>query len=529
MDVDNSDSCSICNDPYDDVLRPRCLPCGHNFCGSCIKNSIKDDTLLCPHCQKPYPKSDPNDFPINYGMEALIAEMRKLKPPEPPKGPIKQVLQSSILEGKWNALLCDQKRSLNNLIKLSNEMANDLNEYTDFLCQRREMHKEQIQKIQDLANKKDELIQQIDTERQMISDTLGERKDHKEKAAGNLSKHESVTVTKDIMTACDDLKECCETLEVWSQRVRKQLPSAWIIDCSEKLMKDATAVLKTVGRIDDNSESEKAVFDLSTSSLTVMDKVKRIREPALSLSELQSMSKPVKDLLEKGHVYAIQTKERQTRSAKLSLEDDKIFLHCLINEEPPIYAYTVQQSSLIETLDTDTTTVFFDLSWEGQTQGRMFIQLAPSTPLAKHFRTLCTGDLGPSYLNTSILAVDNAGQSPTFVYGGDYSKNDGTGGAPLFTGLDPWDNIYYRRPKSGAVSARFWDKNGPNIAQFAIKTSNVNNKLYARAVFGQVSEGLELINLAAKQNDIRQVKIEDCGVILPSTVETQPNSYCVML
>ncbi|XP_064077243.1 uncharacterized protein LOC135194907 isoform X2 [Macrobrachium nipponense] len=185
-----------------------------------------------------------------------------------------------------------------------------------------------------------------------------------------------------------------------------------------------------------------------------------------------------------------------------------------------------KHDNLLKSLQRPPVTAFLDLSWDERPHGRVYIEVASDTALGKHFKLLCTGELGPSYASSRFLQVMDKGD-PVYesVIGGDYEFNDGRGGRPLLGGIDMQDKIYAHEGVSGIVWAAFQVNDGPKSAQFGITTGRAFDsercrflgegvKRY-RAVFGKVKSGLHVVREAAKLFDIGSVTVSDCGVVLP--------------
>ncbi|XP_013361457.1 PREDICTED: tripartite motif-containing protein 65 [Chinchilla lanigera] len=70
-------TCSICLGVYQD---PVTLPCGHNFCAACIRNSWRRCEKACPECREPFP--DGAELRRNVALSGVL-EVLRLAPPEP--------------------------------------------------------------------------------------------------------------------------------------------------------------------------------------------------------------------------------------------------------------------------------------------------------------------------------------------------------------------------------------------------------------------------------------------------------------
>ncbi|XP_076050421.1 uncharacterized protein LOC143030990 isoform X2 [Oratosquilla oratoria] len=65
--------CSVCLHLLGKDRRPHVLPCGHNFCLSCLAQVFHVGVVACPTCRRMHPYTSIQDIPVNYGWEALFA------------------------------------------------------------------------------------------------------------------------------------------------------------------------------------------------------------------------------------------------------------------------------------------------------------------------------------------------------------------------------------------------------------------------------------------------------------------------
>lgn len=157
--------------------------------------------------------------------------------------------------------------------------------------------------------------------------------------------------------------------------------------------------------------------------------------------------------------------------------------------------------------------VFLDLAWPGSTPQRVLIHLTPDTIVGQQFMILCTGQRGPSYANTRLFKVVNKGEEGECVFGGDYERNDETGGAALLPSHkgEPFRNSRW----VGSVWGRWINDPGfpTRGAQFGIRIrERLDNKF--GGTIGKVVAGLDVVAAAAHYRDITEVKVVDCGVVL---------------
>ncbi|KAK3888700.1 hypothetical protein Pcinc_007267 [Petrolisthes cinctipes] len=153
-------------------------------------------------------------------------------------------------------------------------------------------------------------------------------------------------------------------------------------------------------------------------------------------------------------------------------------------------------SEIIKTLNPESTITFLDMAWEGLTRGRVYIRVSEDKTEARQFVGLCTGQPGSSFLNTQLNGVVWKGGQYECVFGGNYNFNDNSGHGS-YSGV-------------GTVSFK---SNSEKSGQFCISTNRGDWSLGAD--IGQVESGLEVVNAAAELNDITQVTVVDCGVVVP--------------
>ena len=180
-----------------------------------------------------------------------------------------------------------------------------------------------------------------------------------------------------------------------------------------------------------------------------------------------------------------------------------------------IHFVSFQHSDVISCIENrEDTVAFLDLAWDGSFKGRIHIRLSPDTPLAKQFRILCTGQLGPTYAHTKFIAYGNFEKINEFIRGGDYEYNDGKGGKSVVQGIDLDEPVYSRKSRAGGVWA---NKNvvRDRGAQFNITTGLAFNWDCLR-VFGQVEDGMDVLEDAIiRMQSVKDIEIMDCGVVLP--------------
>lgn len=90
----------------------------------------------------------------------------------------------------------------------------------------------------------------------------------------------------------------------------------------------------------------------------------------------------------------------------------------------------------------------------------------------------------------------------------------GSGGASLLSNLE--GHQYRRSGQAGVLRSRYGVTSKAHGAQFAITTRTCDWGADYADVFGQVEQGLEVLQEAANYGNAAKVMIVDCGVVLTS-------------
>ncbi|XP_045610529.2 uncharacterized protein [Procambarus clarkii] len=509
-DNNNVEECSVCFGCYDESqLRPRSLPCGHTFCSQCVDNGVKNGQLTCFSCRAQHSATAAAHFPINYGMEAVI---RRLKDTQVVSGDtVAATLYNASTRGiskKLRSLVEEQKSSISSLITSCEEVLSQLVEYRGQLGDWKTHHLQLQDRLYGLVEKNKAAMKLVEEEDTSVEDMTTQGEEGKSLLEAMLGSLNTVNTAQEAVTTIDTADQCHVEVEVWLQKCQELFPGVKTVYTSVKVQETIREALEMV------TTEAGVTIHLRDSASTIMEKVQKVTEGApqtqVTVEDLRRMREPVKRLVEAGRVLAVQEDQDGRRSARITLQNGQLYLHPLLRQPTPAHAHTLQESEVVAVLDPSCTLAFLDLGWAGSTRGRVTIRLTPDTPLARQFVLLCTGQRGPSYLNTKLLWVRAKGRSGECVDGGDYESNDGEGGAPLLPNLE---GRYPASGRAGAVWCRWLDSVWS--AQFAITTRDRRGGRQWSHVFGEVESGLGVVRAAVNHSDITEVTVVDCGVVLP--------------
>nr|QXL99749.1 TRIM32 [Penaeus vannamei] len=183
-------------------------------------------------------------------------------------------------------------------------------------------------------------------------------------------------------------------------------------------------------------------------------------------------------------------------------------LHAFVDHLPPDESF-IFKCNLYEDLISQPVVVFLRLAWRGKTQGDIIIELEDDSLRSKQFLKLCIGDSEHSYRGTSLLSIHNFGIPGEGVVGGGYEQNDGTVYISLYPDIP--DNEKVAQPIiEGLLSGLV---NGVNDTLFIICTRSHPGSVDWFS-FGRVTAGMDVLKKVMLVSNIRDVVIEDCGVVL---------------
>ncbi|XP_063848779.1 uncharacterized protein LOC135093430 [Scylla paramamosain] len=158
--------------------------------------------------------------------------------------------------------------------------------------------------------------------------------------------------------------------------------------------------------------------------------------------------------------------------------------------------------------------VFLELSVGPEPLGIVYIKLWGHLRRAQNFMLLCLGTLGPSFVGSHLLSVTMRGTPSEAVGAGMYRDARGEMSAmPLLTTLE-WGGEYQVPETRGLLVASSGGK--PEVdSLYSIVTGSGSQGAVCPCKFGWVSSGLEYLREAARYDPVEQVRVSQCGLVLP--------------
>ncbi|XP_050715113.1 uncharacterized protein LOC126997924 [Eriocheir sinensis] len=515
--------CPVCMTGYDDtVQRPRTLPCGHTVCTLCIDQLKVQGRVACPECRVSHAVPKGGQFPVSYAVEAFIRMMRDAEvapaaaaSPPPSAGEGKGAAaaadkkEAAGLSKKMRSFLQEQETTVVAAITACREAQSHLDQYQTTLAgwgKRQQQLEDRLLGLVDQSRSARELLRQEESRAAVKEEEL---KKWEQRMQALLETLRTLTTEQEAGGAVTEVFRCTGEAEQAVEECREGFPDASTVTTARKVNAASSAALEAVQAALETLATEEP-WPQSDPDSTVMDRLHLIWTGSLTAEDLRSLTQPARRLLEAGRVFAVHQAEGQLRHAKISLEAGQLCLHALKDLPLPLGAATLQVSEVVP--PSPPCTVFLDLSWPGSSPRRVRIRLSPDTPRGRQFLLLCTGQRGPSYVNTRLYGVGQKGKAGEYVMGGDYESNDGSGSSVLLPGLDEGD--YRKSGRAGDVFGLGWSgRTLGECGQFGIYTRDRQDGGES-LVFGDVMDGLHVVAEAAQYRDIKEVTVADCGVEL---------------
>ncbi|KAK7070315.1 hypothetical protein SK128_025893 [Halocaridina rubra] len=486
---------------------------------------------------------------------------------------------SNGISKKLNSMKAELSNSMESIKERSQEVTSQLLQYQKLMKQWKQEHERIIEEYLTLVHEHEDIVKFIDGEFNRVSDTIKIGEDEMKKMITAENNLKATTTAQETVPAFGEAAQRYDVVDTWTQEAQKNFPETELIKKAVMVKERSESVLQALtiakeeglnsitGATMRNAryQSHKgrkyssAEYNVSINSvirngssgddslwspvLSVQEKVSRAmnsasasssgsgpaRSPQISqgvqaqmgplitqIHSIRNMTPLVRQIIESGRVFAMQENKRHKRYARISFHRDHLCLHVLSKQFVPEDAFVLQHQDVINLLDPTSRLSFLTLGAGKSVLGRLYIRVAPETNRAHNFVLLCTGELGPSYANTNIIRVVDRGKNGEYVDCGDYENHNGTGGKGLVPGAgNEWGGIYKRPCLAGAVDG-WWGAGDAKAAQFGITTRD-DAGCSLPAAFGMVETGLHILTEAISlYRNIKEVKIVDCGIVLPS-------------
>lgn len=506
--------CGVCHENFDeDEHHPRILPCAHHLCTVCISQLMINNTRKCPFCRGNIVATSAKDIMINHGLLDLIKYMTRQSSPlstsyqnevTPQAKRISDFKQETTEKSKCLLETCKtMQRLIENLIEEMEENKSDIHQQSETI------KNEVIVKFNKMILSNEKYVRALKDKQDSLLGPLEEIKMKKQQLETLIEKLDVVSTFKEAGSTVEDAEETNAACTEWADALKDFLYKDDLLETTEKNVKTTKDIISITLEMLHTLEDESEGFEQNPNS--VVSTFREILKGEISISTLREMREPVKRLINQGRIFAVQNCQGRTRSSKITLSDGKLCLHCLKDRSPPRNAFVLEHCDLLKMVNPSSRLTFLELGVGETSLGKMLIRLTSDTAGGQNFTLLCTGEIGPSYANTRLLGVWEKGSSSESVRGGDYEYNSGIGGKPLVQGID-LETLQYKRPW---LAGTVWGYSKHIFSQFSITTRDQSNNV-CHASIGIVEEGMEvLLNVTNCYPDVRQVSVQDCGIILP--------------
>lgn len=446
-------SCEICDLYYSNDRLPRNLPCGHAICTSCLEQ-ILIRGRNCPECRTNLGSKPASQFPVNYPVLRLCGDLLVSDGPS---------MTVTDFKASYKA---DLRRSLTQASQIREKLEREESSIANCIK---------------------------DSEREMVN--LQEEIEKVKNALEVLqSKLTEIATKKSTLTAITAL-----------------------LERSKDTVEEANSVTEMANVIDDVA-NHKAKFDrFKLLWLTEAETLSQLLfERRMKVASKMEKRELLRNAVRGGQrVYATVTGSDTPRFAEVKFEDGRILLYSLRDGSPPSEGLKVQYDIVRTLADEAPPLVFFEITFSGTPQGKIYIILLDTAGRTLQFLYLCTGERGPSYSNTHFLEVADKGYGVK-IWGGDYERNDGTGGAAL-PGMTRGPQNY-ERITPGLVCGFYYPGYGDdhNPAQFCIyleESQGSDMSSLGRIVTGQ---GLDIAKAISRLPNVQDASVSDCGMMLYS-------------
>nr|XP_045612457.1 uncharacterized protein LOC123767016 [Procambarus clarkii] len=274
MDI-KPEECTVCLGTYDEaLLRPRSLPCGHTFCSQCIENAIKDGQLTCPGCSAQHSATAATQFPIIYGMEALIRKLKGTQVTSPEAAPtMPSQTPPRGISKKVQSLVEEQKNSISSLITVCEGVLLQLGEYRGQLGDWKTHHLQLQDRLYGLVEQNQEAMELLDQEDANVVVMATQGEEGKTQLQGMLGALDTNNTAQEIFITIDRADQCNVQVEDWLQNCQQFFPDVSAVSTSVKVQE---TIREALDKMTTETDDTAAPLHLGDKASTIMEKVRVI-------------------------------------------------------------------------------------------------------------------------------------------------------------------------------------------------------------------------------------------------------------
>lgn len=543
--------CGLCKDFYNDAERePRCLPCGHTVCMACLQKLIKSP--YCERCRETlHNLKTVGGAPKNYDLIGLVNTRvlgnsgegkENKKAPEGASCRSKSMTSKPIVTAgaskpsfhsnaefmQWSTSTSEKSPHGSKCLEIGVAPTSHCATCQKWVCDKcgKIDHCEQrgcflIAKKEALTQMRDAHLSGVNATRETIDNTLREMQMYEEQLGAF-----SLTMQA-AFEAIGPEKERVRAMMQKGKDKKKELEAAVSAMANDKILPDALSSLRNVEEL-----NSKTRLEIATNASKLLDNKRVIhitKEILLSTVQLKMLAESENN--EAVVVLASHTVSGTVLYSRMTVEGGRIYVHSLERiKTVPKGSRAMPLTSVQSCLDRVSALTFLDIGWGGNIKGRLYIRLLGDTLRGRQFLMLCTGEVGPSFRNTTFHRVWWKGLAGEHIWGGDYDKGDGSGGAPVVKITDAEKSSLPSGRTlaitAGLVAGRYEKTNLSSIFRIytkGAKTVTNESQRYStgnttevsdEAAFGRVEYGLDILESAVNHNNIKDITIYDCGVVI---------------
>lgn len=303
----------------------------------------------------------------------------------------------------------DQKTIAQDLVNSCENIRMELMKYSRFLQVNLREHEEVAHKLSERALWHSSVARQMRKEQEKITEANERSDSYVGSLKASLSNLEDAVGSNTVAKAMARTGEIFGEFVTHLHRSQLEFPDRGIVCTQKALAKAAELVSDKYNRSDEQSQDPW----LSTADLSILGKfsVYSRREFSVTFTDL-SPEELWKDRVKRGQLFAevlSADPEQRGRSAKVSLEDDQLYLHHLQDQEIPDFCYRIGFDGLASSCvfpNPEKVEVFLDLAVDDNLEGRLLVRLLfPATRWAQSFRFFCSGVQGVSYVNRKFTRI----------------------------------------------------------------------------------------------------------------------------